>query len=59
MDNERTKLFPESMYDELCMTLTDFENATDDDTDDDWLSDGEWLDVFYNLCVKLQRSVLQ
>ena len=59
MDNERTKLLPESMYDELCKTLTDFENATDDDTDDDWLSDGEWLDVFYDLCVKLQRSVLQ
>lgn len=59
MDNERTKLFPESMYDELCKTLTDFENATDDDTDDDWMSDGEWLDVFYDLCVKLQRSVLQ
>ena len=56
---DRMMAFPETMYDELCKTLTDFENATDDDTNPEWLSDGEWLDVFYNLCVKLQNSVLQ
>ena len=56
--NERTKLFPESMYDELCKTLTDFENATDDDTDDNWLSDGEWLDVFlWVMCKVAEVSV--
>lgn len=48
---------PESMYDELCKTLTDFENATDDDTDEEWMSDGEWLDVFYRLCVEIQNQV--
>ena len=48
---------PDSMYDQLCMTLTEFENATDDDSDDEWLSDGEWLDVFYQLCVEIQNQV--
>ena len=51
------KQLPEELYDELCRVLTDFENATDDDRDDDYLSDGEWLDVFYDLCVKLQRGM--
>lgn len=48
---------PDSMYDQLCMTLTEFENATDDDSDEEWLSDGEWLDVFYQLCVEIQNQV--
>ena len=53
----RMKMLPETMYDKLCVTLADFENATDDDTDSEWMSDGEWLDVFYELCVELQNSV--
>lgn len=53
------KVLPEKLYDELCRTLTDFENATDDYTDKDYLSDGEWLDVFYYLCVEIQKSVIQ
>lgn len=36
--------------------LTDFENATDDAGSEDYLSDGEWLDVFYDLCVKISRE---
>ena len=55
----RIKEILEEMYDELCAVLTDFENATDDDTDENWLSDGEWLDVFYELCCKIQNSILQ
>lgn len=51
------KYISEEMYDELSRTLTDFETATDDDTDDEWLSDGEWLDVFYELCCKLQNEM--
>lgn len=47
----------EEMYDKLCRTLTDFENATDDDSDPEWMSDGEWLDVFYDLCVDIQNNV--
>jgi len=58
MENRIIK-FPETMYNELCKTLTEFENSTDNETDEEWLSDGEWLDVFYELCVKLQNSVLQ
>ena len=54
----RMKMLPETMYDKLCATLTDFENATDDDSDLDYLSDGEWLDMFYNLCVELQNSII-
>lgn len=48
---------PDSMYDQLCMTLTEFENAPENDSDDEWLSDGEWLDVFYQLCVEIQNQV--
>jgi len=51
------KQLNETTYDELCKTLTDFENATDDTDDEDYLSDGEWLDVFYDLCVKIQREM--
>ena len=47
----------EELYDELCATLIDFETAPTEDTEEGWLSDGEWLDVFYNLCVKLQREM--
>lgn len=52
-----TKKAPTNLYDELCSTLTDFENCEDNDTEDGYLSDGEWLDIFYNLCVKLQRAM--
>ena len=50
---------PEKLYDELCMTLTDFENCTDDDSDPGYLSDREWLDVFYSLCVNIQDAVCE
>ena len=53
------KRLPIEMYDELCRTLKDFENATDNECDEEWLSDGEWLDVFYELCVKIQNSIIQ
>ena len=53
----RTKQISEELYDELCGLLTDFENASDDYEDDDYLSDGEWLDVFYDFCVRLQREM--
>ena len=46
-----------NLYDELCRTLTDFENASDDEEDDDYLSDGEWLDIFYELCCSIQREL--
>ena len=51
------KQLSETTYDELCKILTDFENATDDTDDEYYLSDGEWLDVFYGLCVKMQREM--
>lgn len=51
------KKLSEELYDELCKTLTDFETAPTDDLEDGWLSDGEWLDTFYYLCVKLQREM--
>lgn len=52
----RTKEMSEELYDELCRTLTDFENSADDYTEEGYLSDGEWLDIFYDLCVKIQRE---
>lgn len=51
------KQLSEELYDELCATLIDFETAPTEDTEDGWLSDGEWLDTFYYLCVKLQREM--
>ncbi len=39
----------EKLYGELCNTLNDFEHSTDNPDDVDYLSDGEWLDVFVNL----------
>lgn len=56
---EKMMQLPESMYDEMCKTLTDFENAPTDDNEDGWMSDGEWLDVFYALVVKIQNSIIQ
>ena len=47
----------EETYDELCIRLTEFENSTDDPNDDDYLSDGEWLDYFYEMLVKLQNEM--
>ena len=49
----RMMVLKEDMYDELCKTLTDFENATDD-----YLTDSEWVKIFYNLCVKMQREIM-
>lgn len=45
------------MYDELCKTLADFKDAPNDIDDDGYLSDGEWLDIFYDLCVKIQKEM--
>lgn len=41
----------EEMYDKICAALTDFE-------EDEELSDGEWLDVFYDLLCEIQRSLV-
>ena len=53
-------IMSETMYDELCRVMTDFENAynEDDNRDKGYRSDGEWLDDFYTLCVEIQRDVL-
>ena len=50
---------PECVYDEICKTLTDFENAPTDDNEDGWMSDGEWLDVFYALMIEILYSIVQ
>lgn len=47
----------EETYDEMCIRLTEFENSTDDPRDEDYLSDGEWLDYFYEMLVKLQNEM--
>jgi hypothetical protein len=53
--NEGSKyyLVKEDLYKQLGNFLSDFENATDDDTDPEWLSDGEWLDV----ALSVMRSI--
>ena len=57
LDAGITKQISEDFYDELCELLTDFKNASDDYNDDDYLSDGEWLDVFYDFCVRLKNRL--
>ena len=53
--NEGSKyyLVKEDLYKQLGNFLSDFENATDDDTDPEWLSDGEWLDE----ALSIMRSI--
>ena len=53
--NEGSKyyLVKEDLYKQLGNFLSDFENATDDDTDPEWLSDGEWLDA----ALSVMRSI--
>lgn len=48
---------PESMYYELCKTIAEFKEAPANDWEEGWASDGEWLDVFYELCVKLKTEM--
>ena len=56
--NDRLNVsIPVDLYDELSRTLTDFENAENDCDKPGYLSDGEWLDKFYDLCVRLQREM--
>ena len=50
-------ILSEAIYDEMCGLLTQFENATDDYTEEGYLSDGEWLDLFYEMCVRIQKDV--
>ena len=56
---ERMMQLPECVYDEICKTLTDFENALTDDNEDGWMSDGDWLDVFYALMIEILYSIVQ
>lgn len=37
--------------------INEFETATDDDSNEDYLSDGEWLDRFYDMaCLLSSRA---
>ena len=45
-----------TFWNDIKETLKDFYKATDDDTDNDWLSDGEWLDVFVELCERIYKG---
>lgn len=47
----------EGIYKTICDLLTDFENSTDNPDDDDYLSDGQWLDEFYTLMVKVKNEI--
>lgn len=44
-------------YDDLCKTLDNFANSTDDPTKAEYLSDGEWLDVFVTFCKYMERKM--
>lgn len=50
------KRISEETYAKLCALLTDFENDNADEDDENYMSDGEWLDCFYDMCVKIQKE---
>lgn len=50
------KQISEETYDKLCALLTDFENDNADEDDENYMSDGEWLDCFYDMCAKIQKE---
>ncbi len=57
VDGIKTKEIPEETYNELCRLLTDYEHSNEYV----WgsIDSMEWLDDFYDLCVKLRNSVIK
>lgn len=53
---KKYKQISEETYDKLCALLTDFENDNANEDDENYMSDGEWLDCFYDMCVKIQKE---
>ena len=47
----------EEIYKTICNLLTDFENSMDNPEDDDYLSDGQWLDEFHPVMVKVKNEI--
>ena len=47
----------EEIYKTICNLLTDFENSTDNNEDDSYLSDGQWLDEFYVTMIKVKNEI--
>lgn len=44
---------PKEMYDRIYKLVREFDSSTDDPGDEDYLSDGEWLDLFFNMCLEI------
>ena len=53
----KTRQMSEELYNELCQLITDFETSPTDDMEEDYLCDGEWLDVFYEFCVYMRDKL--
>ena len=53
---KKYKRISEETYDKLCALLTDFENDNADEDDENYMSDGEWLDCFYDMCAEIQKE---
>lgn len=49
---ENKSLYRTKIYDEICSTLTDYENNEDPETTDE-----DWVEVFYMLLVKIQNAI--
>lgn len=49
----------EDLFLSIIHSLQDFKNNTDDSESPDYMSDGEWLDVFHDLCKKIVMEVLR
>ena len=47
----------DEIYKTICNLLTDFDNSTDNPEDGDYLSDGQWLDEFYAVMVKIKNEI--
>lgn len=42
----------ENIYNDICFELTNYEN--DEDTE---MTEGDWLDIFYKLLVRVQNEI--
>lgn len=54
LDSFKDKVeIPVELYKRIQKLVCDFDKSTDVPDDEDYLSDGEWLDQFFDLCLEL------
>ena len=56
MEEKKMVMIPKELFDRLCSVLYDFRTSTDVEGEDGYMTDGEWLDVLYDLCCELEKE---